>query len=261
MTDVKQHEVSLKCCWDSVQDFIDATLYACREVEKFLRNNTDISLFKPRNIGAGGDVSMGFDLEAEQIFIRHLSCFGQISSEESGLIGEGKDLIILDPIDGSDNFKSLFPYYGASIALQQEGQTVAAVVANFASGECFVRFEQKHYITFLNNFSTQKPVSQHAYSKVGIFEKAVLHPKYSALLIESGLKFRSPGAVALSLAYAHFVKYVVFFGTMRPYDIEAGIFLCEGLFRYQDNHLLIISKERDVFEHLCNIFQIPKESA
>lgn len=240
--------------------FIDAALAACREIEAFIRNNNDARAYMLHSRGAGGDISIGFDLKAEAIFVEHLGTFGTISSEESGIIGEGDDLIIIDPIDGSDNLKTRFPYYGTSIALQKGGKTVVGVICNFANGDCFVKDEKRHYRTSLFNTETMEPVSAHEYAKVGIFEKAVLYPQYTKMLINAGLKFRSPGAVALSLAYAHYANYVVFFGTMRPYDLEAGLYMADDLYSYRDEKCLIIAKEKETFEKVCTIFQIPKES-
>jgi myo-inositol-1(or 4)-monophosphatase len=245
----------------SLDRFTEAALAACREVESYIRNNSDDRAYLLHSRGAGGDISIGFDLEAEAIFVYHLAPFGTISSEESGIIGEGGDLIVIDPIDGSDNLKTRFPYYGASVALQKENKTVAGIICNFANGDCFVKDEKRHYRTSLFNTSLTEPVTPHAHAKVGLFERAVLYPKEAQALIKAGLKFRSPGAVALSLAYAHYANYVVFFGTMRPYDLEAGLYMTDDLYSYRDESCLIIAKERKIFDQVCSIFHIPKESS
>jgi myo-inositol-1(or 4)-monophosphatase len=244
-----------------LERFIDAAVSACREIEAYIRNNSDERAYMYHSKGAGGDISIGFDLDAEAIFVKHLGPFGTISSEESGIIGEGEDLIIIDPIDGSDNLKTRFPYYGASIALQKAGKTVVGIICNFANGDCFVKDEKRHYRTSLFDTGIIERVRSHEHAKVGIFEKAVLYPQFGQSLIKAGLKFRSPGAVALSLAYAHYAKYVVFFGTMRPYDLEAGLYMTDDLYSYRDEKCLIVAKEKETFEKVCSIFQIPKESS
>ncbi len=238
------------------QPFVDAALLACRHVAEAINTNKDVSAYLAQGIGAGGDVSIGFDMMAEAIFVEHLSSFGAISSEESGLIGlSGDRLIILDPVDGSDNLKSGFPYYGASIALQEAGVTVVGIVCNFANGDCFIRHQNQHYRTSIFDMTRDEAVGIHPHGKIGLFEKAYAHPEMVKTLNQHGLKFRAPGAVALSLAYAHYVNYVLFFGTMRSYDVEAGLFLCKELHCYQDDDLLIISKERETFQQLLKLFQ------
>ncbi len=243
-----------------MQSFIAAALSACKEVEALIRTNTAESAYELHEAGAGGDLSSGFDLMAEKLFIRHLGAFGRILSEECGMVGEGDDLIILDPVDGSDNLKSDFPYYGASIALQQQGRTVAALVCNFANGDAFVRFGDIHYKTSLFNDAIREPLKPNPHAAIGLFEKAFFHPEHVAILKKAGLKFRAPGAVALSLAYAYYVKYVVFLGTMRPYDLEAGLYLCDDLYVYTDESVLIVSKEASVFNEICTIFNVSRES-
>jgi len=239
-----------------MQQFIEACFDAALEVESLIRSTEHSYGCEPQSKGAGGDISIGYDLLAEDCFVKHLSPFGQILSEESGYIGEGDDLIIIDPIDGSDNLKSKFPYYGASIALKQEGETTAAMVCNFANGDCFIRVNGEHYRRSLFRKDEREDVQINLHTKVGLFEKASLHPDASHALIENSLKFRSPGAVALSLSYAHACKYMIFVGNMRPYDIEAGLYLCEDLHTYMSEEVIIVSHNKDVFAKILTIFNL-----
>lgn len=239
-----------------LRSFVDAAVAASAEVQQLIAAQENDDGYRSHSRGAGGDISIGFDLMAEAVFVRHLAPFGTIFSEESGWIeGEGDALIMLDPIDGSDNLKSRFPYYGASVALQQNGATQAAVICNFANGDCFVKYQERHYLTSLFDPEVCHNVTSHPHSKVGLFEKAPLYPEVSLELIRAGLKFRSPGAVALSLAYAHYVNYVVFWGKMRPYDMDAGLYMCEDLHRFQDGDLLIVAKDQTVFDKIRILFQ------
>ena len=244
-----------------MRTFIEACFDAALEVESLIRSTQHSYGCEPQTKGAGGDVSIGYDLLAEDCFVKHLSCFGRILSEESGYIGEGDDLIIIDPIDGSDNLKSKFPYYGASIALKRDDKTVAAMVCNFANGDCFVRANGEHYRRSLFREEEREDVGINRHAKVGLFEKASLHPDAARVLIENGLKFRSPGAVALSLSYAHASKYMIFLGNMRPYDIEAGLYLCEDLYTYKSEDIIIVSHNKDVFAKILTIFNLTDSSA
>ncbi|MEN8146233.1 MAG: inositol monophosphatase family protein [Campylobacterota bacterium] len=244
-----------------MQTFIGACFDAALEVESLIRSTQHSYGCEPQTKGAGGDVSIGYDLLAEDCFVKHLSPFGRILSEESGYIGEGDDLIIIDPIDGSDNLKSKFPYYGASIALKRDDKTVAAMVCNFANGDCFVRVNGEHYRRSLFREEEREDVGINRHAKVGLFEKAGLHLDAAGTLIESGLKFRSPGAVALSLSYAHAAKYMIFLGSMRPYDIEAGLYLCEDLYTYKSEDVIIVSHNKDVFAKILTIFNLTDSSA
>ncbi len=239
-----------------MQTFIEACFRAASEIESLIRSTLHSRGCEAHTKGVGGDISIGYDLLAEAAFVKHLSPFGRILSEESGYIGEGDDLIIIDPVDGSDNLKSNFPYYGASIALQRDGRTVAGMVCNFANGDCFVRTETEHYRRSLFRESEREAVCVNEHARVGLFEKAGLHPGAARTLMDTGLKFRAPGAVALSLAYAYSVNYVVFLGEMRPYDVEAGLYLSRDLHTYVGEDILVVSHNKDVFAKILSIFNL-----
>ncbi len=236
-----------------MQAFIRETIKACQEVINMLETTDDPSAYEARGCrGAGGDLCVGLDLMAEEIFIKRLGRFGQINSEESGIIGEGDVQIILDPIDGSDNLLTHFPYFGTSVAYVKDDKPLIGIVCNFANGDIFIK-DEKQFLQGKLHSAHFKPVVKHHTSKVGIFEKAALYPELTQELIANHLKYRAPGAVALSLAYAHYANYMVFLGKMRQYDLEAGLFMCEDLHLYKDDMHIIISKDKDVFERVKKI--------
>ena len=225
--------------------FLQACIKANEEIYTALKDGFDASWFEKTEVGAGGDVSSKLDLMAEAIFVKHLSSFGQIESEESGLIGEGTDKIIIDPIDGSSNALSLFPYYGTSVArVNAEGILDVAIVCNLANKDIFITTAQtdvQQGKLFSDSFHPPHTVPQ---SEVGLFEKAYAHPELVAVLDQEKLKFRAPGAIALSLAYARSVNYVLYVGAFRIYDFAAGLALCEGLEVIVEEDYVIVSKEK-----------------
>ena len=231
--------------------FTQACIKANEEIANAIKDGFDDSWFEKTEVGAGGDVSSRLDLFAEAIFIKHLSPFGQIESEESGIIGEGEEKIIIDPIDGSSNALSLFPFYGTSVAkINAEGILDAAIVCNLGNGDLFFR-------TIANGMQQGKlfsPVFHAPHSapnaEIGLFEKAYANPALVAALDQEKLKFRSPGAIALSLAYARSVKYVLYVGEFRIYDFAAGLALCEGLEVIVEEDYVIVSKEKAIADKI-----------
>ncbi|AFV97257.1 MULTISPECIES: inositol monophosphatase family protein [unclassified Sulfuricurvum] len=233
-----------------MNDFIEASIRACHEIKALIEEG-DLSLFTHYEQGFGGDISNGVDLRAEAICFSHLSSFGSIFSEESGWISpESSTNIFLDPIDGSDNFVSKLPYYGVSIARMCRGKMTEALVCNLANGEIFIRTMDEYYHTTLHNSFQKFQISTNSSAKIGLFEKAPEHPDLIKKLMEKKLKFRSPGALALSLAYAPYVKYVLFLGTMRPYDIQAGLYLSQHLHVFNDDRYILISADKELFEQI-----------
>lgn len=225
--------------------FTQACIKANEEISNSIKDAFDASWFEKTEVGAGGDVSSKLDLFAEAIFVKHLSAFGQIESEESGVLGEGEEKIIIDPIDGSSNAISLFPFYGTSVAkVNAEGVLDDALVCNLANGDIFLKSESNE-VQQGKLFSTHfHPPHTSENAEIGLFEKAYANPRLVAALDAEKLKFRSPGAIALSLAYAHTVNYVLYVGTFRIYDFAAGLALCEGLEVIVEEDYVIVSKDK-----------------
>jgi len=227
--------------------FIEACIRANEEISIALKDGFDASWFEKTEVGAGGDVSSKLDLMAEAIFVKHLSTFGQIESEESGLIGEGADKIIIDPIDGSANALSLFPFYGTSVAkINADGILDAAIVCNLANADIFFTtrtdgVQQGKLFSTIFHIPHTVPNAE-----IGLFERAYANPILVDLLDQEKLKFRAPGAIALSLAYARSVNYVLFMGAFRIYDFAAGLALCEGLEVIVEEDYVIVSKDKNI---------------
>lgn len=235
--------------------FIQSAILACQEVDALVKEGHS-SLFLLHERGMGGDISNGADLRAEAICFSHLSPYGSIFSEESGWMSPQSDItIFLDPIDGSDNFVSQLPYYGVSIARACGNKTTEALVCNLANGDLFIRTEDEYYRTTLKNPLEKHKIVISLSAKVGLFEKAPEHPDLIKKLMAKRLKFRSPGALALSLAYAPYVKYVLFLGTMRPYDIQAGLYLSEHLHLFCDDRYLLLCADKELFEQIRSIVE------
>ena len=97
-------------------------------------------------------------------------------------------------------------------------------------------------------------------AEIGLFEKAYAHPEIVAALDASGLKFRAPGAVALSLAYAHTVNFVLYVGSYRIYDFAAGLALCEGLEVIVEEEYVIVSKDKSIAEKIEELVKNTNET-
>ena len=240
--------------------FIEACIKANEEIALALEKGFESSWYEKTEVCAGGDISSRLDLFAEAVFFKHLSPFGHIESEESGIMGEGDVKIIIDPIDGSSNALSLFPYYGTSVArVNSDGILDAAVVCNLANGDLFLKSGSGSVLQgklFSQQFHTR--ISSSA-SEIGVFEKAYTHPLLVAALDNAGLKFRAPGAIAVSLAYAHTVDYVLFVGPFRIYDFAAGLALCEGFEVIVEADYVIVSKEKSVADKIERVIKNCRE--
>ncbi|OQX73120.1 MAG: hypothetical protein B6D59_06560 [Campylobacteraceae bacterium 4484_4] len=224
--------------------FVRSTIEAAQQISELLQKGWRREFGDHDDIGAGGDRTAGIDTLAESIYIERLSSFGMIDSEERGIVGTGEATIVLDPIDGSDNAVSGLPYFGSSIALERNGKVTDAVVINLANGDCFYKTDNMLMCGKIGS-DHFVPVIRREDATIGIFEKAYANQGLALALLKQRQKFRSPGAVALSLAYAHYVNFVIFAGPRRRYDFAAALWMCEELEILEEEELLIVAKERE----------------
>jgi len=214
-------------------------------------HHSDKSLFKKVNKGFGGDLSMKIDLIAEEIFIQTFQEYGNIFSEEIGFLDHNsKKTFIIDPIDGSFNISNGFPYYGSSIALKnKKGKITKAFIVNLATGDYFYKDKK---IKIENNLFYNKKLTQ-SLNEIILFEKAYANLDLCQKLAKNNIKYRSPGALALSLALAHRSKAVIFKGEIRDFDIAAGIYFNNDLYIKIENDTLLVAKSKKDFDELSKI--------
>ncbi len=120
---------------------LDASAQAMRATER-LRSAE--SRKKVVGTGASGDETLLADKKAEEALIASLSRVEglRILSEEAGEVGDRRaDLLaVLDPLDGSSNFKRGIPFYCTSIAIVK-GERLEdvrfALVRNLVTGEVY----------------------------------------------------------------------------------------------------------------------------
>ena len=240
--------------------FFRACLEANRVLYRRIGTGLDHHQQQMKTQGAGGDISSAIDLEAEAIFAHHLGSFGRIDSEESGSIGEGEHTIILDPIDGSSNILSRFPYYGTSAALvAADGTTKAACIANLACGTIHFKHPGSAPLSGALMGETFAPMTPPVAAQIGIFERAYAHPDIGSALGEQGWKYRAPGAVALSLVSAQHAQFFLYAGRYRRYDFAAGLLFCEGLEVETNEDYVIVTHDKATLKVLRTIVQTRKE--
>ena len=177
--------------------------------------------------------------------MKNLEKFGNIYSEECGFLDTQKEFtIIIDPLDGSNNFYSNLPYYGTSVALQKDGVTIAGFVTNLVSSVIKYRAfdgEIKYFSLIKNEEIVPIDIIK---TKISVFERAYEYPFICQKLSENSIKFRSLGAVALSLCDAPNYDFVLYCGKIREFDIVASLYICKNLFIYKTKKALLISQDK-----------------
>ena len=185
---------------------------------------------------APADFVSAADLKAEQTLFEALSKARpgySFLGEERGMV-EGTDKThtwVVDPLDGTTNFLHAIPHFAINIALQREGQIVAAVTYNPAANELF--WAEKGKGCFVND----KRLRVAARTRL---DEAVLatgipflgHGQHGRFLKElhqvsqrvAGV--RRFGSAALDLAWVAAGRYDGYWErSLKPWDVAAGIIL------------------------------------
>lgn len=184
-----------------------------------------------------GDFVSAADRKAEKILVDELTKarpgYGFVL-EESGRI-EGTDKThtwIIDPLDGTTNFLHGLPIFAISIGLARDGQIVAGLVHNPASGDMYLA--EKGQGAYLNNrrlrVAARRGLSE---SLIGCgiphIGKAKEHPRFmadlAAVMPKAG-NIRRLGSAALDLCFVASGAYDGFWErNLKSWDLAAGIIM------------------------------------
>lgn len=192
----------------------------------------------PLGKGAGGDKTFPVDKWAEDIIIAALEQAQRegenftLISEELGIrkFGEGEKIVLVDPIDGSNNAKSGIPFFSASLALLN-GDTLDTLavgyVINLAAGDEF--WAQRGNGAYKNG--TRLRTSDIQGITIVAYEAsspATDIPRIMPLIAQAR-RTRCFGSTALDLAYLASGAISVFATATasRAFDYSAGMLILE----------------------------------
>lgn len=187
------------------------------------------------SVGWGGDRTLVADKASEDIIIEKLRkrrIDVRLISEERGEVIIGKMpryTALLDPLDGSFNFKNGFPYFGISMAvLDQEDRPVAGYVLD-------VPRDTEYYATpdgAYRNGAKIQPSSGTNADRVLLECTRRMNPEDMGIISRTLLQMRhvrAPGAVALDLCRVAdgIFDCLLYAGVSRYLDVAAGIYILE----------------------------------
>jgi len=212
-------------------------------IGKKMRDGLSVILAKeggmvPLGKGAGGDKTFPVDKWAEDIVIAALEKAHKagesftLISEELGIrkFGDGKKIVLVDPIDGSNNAKSGIPFFSTSLALlNDETLSTLAVgyVVNLAMGDEFwaVRAQGAYKNGKRIRTSATEGITIVAYEASS---PGTDIPKLMPL-IRQAKRTRCFGSVALDLSYlaSGALSLLVIANPSRAFDFAAGMLILE----------------------------------
>jgi len=185
---------------------------------------------------APADFVSAADLKSEQVIFEALSKarpgYGFLA-EERGMI-EGTDKThtwIVDPLDGTTNFLHAIPHFAINIALQREGQVVAAVTHNPATNELF--WAEKGKGAYVNDRRLR--VAARTRLEEAVFATGIpflghgQHARFLKELHQVSQKVagvRRFGSAALDLAWVAAGRYDGYWERdLKAWDLAAGVLL------------------------------------
>ncbi len=152
-------------------------------------------------------------------------------AEESGAMGKGPLVWVIDPLDGTHNYLRGIPHFSVSIALLDKGEPVYAVVFDPLRDELFtaskgdgaylndrrIRVSKRENLTGAM-IATGFPYRQRAHLDSQL--------AMTRALLTQAEDIRRSGSAALDLAYTAAGRYDGFFEIgLKPWDMAAGALL------------------------------------
>jgi myo-inositol-1(or 4)-monophosphatase len=192
----------------------------------------------PLGKGAGGDKTFPVDKWAEDIVITALEKAHQegesftLISEEAGIkkFGEGKKIVLLDPIDGSNNAKTGIPFFSSSIALLN-GDTLSDLSVGYVND--LARGDEFWAVRAGGAYKNGRRIRTSAAEGITIvaYETSAPGTDIPKLmpLIRQARRTRCFGSVALDLSYVASggLSLLVIANPARAFDFAAGMLILE----------------------------------
>jgi myo-inositol-1(or 4)-monophosphatase len=139
---------------------------------------------------------------------------------------------VVDPLDGTTNFLHGFPWYAVSVAALLDGETIAGVVLNAATGELFEATRgggATRNGARIGVSTITEPARSLLATGFPFRDAAQIGPYLAALpeLMASTSGLRRAGAAALDLCDVACGRFEAFFELrLAPWDIAAGLLIC-----------------------------------
>jgi myo-inositol-1(or 4)-monophosphatase len=192
----------------------------------------------PLGKGAGGDKTFPVDKWAEDIITSALEKAERegetftLISEELGIrkFGEGGKVVLVDPIDGSNNAKTGIPFFSSSMALLNGGtlsDLAAGYVINLSTGDEFWALRAR------GSYKNGKRIRTSATEDITIVAYEASSPKSDLPrlmpLLTQAKRTRCFGSTALDLAYVASGAISLFATATasRAFDYAAGMLIVE----------------------------------
>lgn len=181
--------------------------------------NLQVSVKSNKTFVTGADLNADSLLRKELLFARpNYSILTEESGETKGTNPDYK--WIIDPLDGTVNYMHGFPHWAISIALEKQGEIVAAVTYDPLKNEMF--WAEKGYGAYLND----RKIRVSGKNKLDdvLVSFCSHNPTVESLASQ---RVRKSGCMTLDMAYLAAGRLDIIYGSASPneWDIAAGSLL------------------------------------
>lgn len=240
--------------YDSYNE-IDLKIHkALIKAKQSIMNSTNLDLKTIMTKNAAGQKSIRADLVSEKIFLETLvreDLSGILYSEESGIkefgnLGSDNDImLLLDPLDGSQNYQKGLPFgcisvaYGNNVDNPTIGDLKKASVLNLYADEIY--FVTKDHGAYFNNHKLNKQNGSSLENTLDFSSIQISYYSYENKNSEHNRSFtkqyslRSLGSAAWELAMVSNERndaYTDIRGVIKAHDFAAGIIILQEVGGY-----------------------------
>lgn len=180
------------------------------------------------------DYASEVDAQAEEVIIRELKRATPdyaILGEEHGQIGKGRNVWVIDPLDGTSNYLRGLPHYCVSIALVENGEPMHGVIFDPLRNELFAASRGSGAVLNDRRIRVAERRSlEGALVATGFHprerERAGAQLECTRRLLNQAEDIRRTGSAALDLAYVACGRLDAYFEAgVKPWDIAAGMLM------------------------------------
>lgn len=155
-----------------------------------------------------------------------------IAEENTGTQSDAEYQWIIDPIDGTTNFVHQIPVYSISVALQQNGKTIAGFVYELNRDEMFHANASGAWVNEKPISVTTTEVMSDTLVATGFpyytFEHVPNYLEVLAYCMKNTRGIRRLGSAAVDLAYVACGRFDGFFEIgLSPWDVAAGAYIVQ----------------------------------
>lgn len=214
----------------------------CREIEKVVRETGSFIMHESKVFDSSRTESKGLhdffsyvDKESEQMLVEKLSAIlpeaGFLAEEGTSTQKGRKYCWVIDPLDGTTNFVHGVHPYSISVALQEDGESVAGVVYEVGGSELFSSW--KNGGAWLNGQPVH--VSSAAHLSDSLIATGLPYSDFSRLdrymnslthFCKTTHGIRRFGSAAIDLSYVACGRFEVFYEYgLKPWDFAAGMLM------------------------------------